>query len=177
MTVAVRGYTQGAYDSDGEQTVAWPSGTAVGDLAVILCATGKNKKPTTKLPAGWVQKRIKSDKTSVWAKKLTAADIAVSLAVTARVQLLQVLSGAGSVGKIGAGESIKVTQDGGALLLCGWKTTDDTLTATNKIHATDVQNESWVTKGKTRVYNTWFASTATAGTRARCRLRSTSSRS
>lgn len=163
MAVALVGYTQGAFSATGLHAVTWPSGTAAGHLAVILCAPGKDKKPTTKLPAGWVQKGVKSDGTSVWAKMLTAADLTAALAVTARVQLLQVFSGAAAVGKVGSSESMKLTTDGGALLLLGWKATTSDLTV-GKIHSTDVENGSYLSDGNPRKYNAWWVTLPTAST-------------
>lgn len=162
MTVSLRGYTQGAFSAFGTFSVAWPSGTAVGDMAVFLAATGSDKKPATVFPSGWQQKGVKSDGTSLWWKILTSADIGSPLTVKARVELGAVLTGAAGVGSLGSGESLKIAA-GGALLLAGWRFTTDDLTA-GKIHAADVVNESYVYKGTARRYNLWLGLMPTAGT-------------
>ena len=164
MAVTLRGYTQGTFSSTGAQSVVWPSGTVAGDVAVVFCATGSDKKPTTALPSGWTRAYVTSDGVSVWWKRLVTGDLASALALTARVQLLQVFAGAAGVGKTGRGESMALTQDGGAFLLCGWKSTTDDLTASAKIHATDVVNSSYLYKGTARKFNTWWVALATKGT-------------
>lgn len=165
MTIALRGYTQGAYSATGQHTVAWPSGTAVDDIAILFCGAGSDKKPVTKAPYGWTCAATTSDGMSAWWRRVTTADLSAPIAVTARIQLLQVFSGASAaIGAVGRGESLGVTYAGGALVLCGWKFTPDTLTESAKIHATDVVNASYVYKGDARKVNTWLSVMSSPGT-------------
>jgi len=54
MAVSLRGTTQGVYRSSGSGTVAWPSGTVAGDLAVLALLEDKDGKPDSKpLVDGW----------------------------------------------------------------------------------------------------------------------------
>jgi hypothetical protein len=160
MAVALRGYTQGTYDSSGGQTIAWPSGTAAGDLAVVYAATRKGRKPTIKLPSGWQSARSNSSAEAVWWKFLTSADIAAALPLNAAVALLQVLSGVVSVGASSAQKSITVTTSGGALFTAGRKEKGAALTPPDgRIHASDVVNDGW----SKRRYNTWLTVPSTAG--------------
>lgn len=161
MTVALVGYTQGAFSATGHHTVSWPSGTAANHLGVVFCGTGKDGTPVAALPAGWQCRATTSDGVSVWFKSLTAADIAVPLEITARVQALQVFSGSSSISAVTRSESSFV-EAGEVLLMCGWKSTNDTLTMSAKIHADDIVNELYLYKDITRKMNTWsYAATAT----------------
>lgn len=160
MAVALRGYTQGVYLSDGGQSIAWPSGTAVGDLAVVYAATRKGRKPTVKLPAGWKSARSNSSAEALWWKFLTAADIAGPLPMNGAVALLQVLSGAYAVGATSVQKGITVTTSGGAMLSAGRRDKGTALTPPDgRIHASDVVNDGW----SKRRYNCWLTVPATTG--------------
>lgn len=162
MAVGLVGYTQGTFAANGQHSVTLPAGTAAGHLGVWVVAPGSDKKPATRMPAGWLMKGSKSDGTSLWVKTFTAADIAAPLVIGSRIELGVVLSGASGVRSIGSGESLKVSQNGGGLLLFGWAATDNDLTS-GKIHAADVVNESFTYKGKHRKYNAWWSPMVTAG--------------
>lgn len=157
MSVSLRGFTQGIFTAIGSVSVAHPSGTAVGDMGVVFCETGSDKKPKIVLPSGWTCFGTTSDGVSGWSKILTASDIASPLTVACRTVKYQVLTGAAGTGRVGRGESLTVGTDGGAYLMAGWAYTTDTLTTSAKIHPTDIVNSSYVDKKKgVRSSNVWF---------------------
>lgn len=157
-------FTTATYDSDGIQSIAWPSGMTSGTPAAMLVAPGSDGKPKTVVPATWLLKATKSDGTKLYVNQSpTANEVAAPIPVVGRLVMLRAFPGAAGFGKVGSGESLTLSVDGSALSLWGWKSTSDTLTVSNKTDATDVANESYVHGGDARKYNTWFTVLATAG--------------
>ncbi len=157
-------FTTATYDSDGVQSIAWPSGMTAGTPAAMLVAPGSDGKPTAVVPSTWTLKATKSDGTKLYVNvSPTASEIASPIPVTGRFVMLRAFPNAAGFGKVGTGESLTLTTDGAALSLWGWKSTSDTLTVSNKTDTTDVANESYVYGGESRKYNTWFTVLAVAG--------------
>lgn len=105
---AIRGVTGPTISAS---TLAWPAGTAVGDLAVLWDVDGRR-------PDGW---QSITGETLAWAKRLTAADIAAPLPVRGPVSALFVISAAGGVGRVRDSEWCRI-QAGGVGIWLGWKT-------------------------------------------------------
>ena len=113
MTVAVvlRGVAQGLL-SPGS-VVAWPAGTAAGDLAVLLVITDGLVGGTPGGP-GWIPAMG-----GCWWKRLASADVAAPLPVSGAGFMLAVFSGAGSIGRTSAQSGLTVGVPGSAVWIVG----------------------------------------------------------
>jgi len=161
MAVSLRGTTQGVYRSSGSGTVAWPSGTVAGDLAVLALLEDKDGKPDSKpLVDGWTL-RQSGPSTTLWDKRLTSADIAAALPFRGYVDMLSTFSGAGKVGNVTNTNGAKLTVAGAGLFgFCRADEDGATLTpSTGKLHTSDIINASY----RNRRHNTWFIAYATTG--------------
>ena len=97
---ALRGYIQG--QNTGRNTsLAWPSGTAVGDLCWLY--TGGDLPQSGPQSSGWTPVGHKA-----WWKILDATDIAGPLVVTAERIKAAVFLGADRIGNVSAQASVKV---------------------------------------------------------------------
>ena len=77
MPVTVRGAYSGKVSPAGWTTIAWPAGTAEGDLAWVHC--GGSLSPLGPDSFGWIPVGHKA-----WWKILSASDLSASLTVSAR---------------------------------------------------------------------------------------------
>lgn len=111
MTVELRGVAQGPL-SPGS-VVAWPAGTAAGDLAVLRVVTDGLTFGAPGVP-GWI-----SAMGGCWWKRLASADVAVPLPVSGVGFMLAVFSGAGSIGRTSAQSGLTVGVPGSAVWIVG----------------------------------------------------------
>lgn len=161
MAVALRGYTQGTYDSDGVQTVVWPTGTAAGDYALLCMAERESGSPNAApTSSGW--SLVMTSTTAVaYGKTVTAADLAAGVPVAgAYVAMLQTFTSCRGVGNTTATNGVTLTEAGAGLAIFdrGKITTATLGPATGKLH-TDVVNVA----NRNRKHNVWFAAHTTTG--------------
>ena len=116
MAVALRQYTQMTYQLSESASIAWPTGTAVGDLAVLLIDGGAKRQPVS--ASGWVSITNGTGKVA-WCKRVTSTDLASPLAVKGLVTALQTFAGASGLGIARATYGLTITQAGGAVLVFG----------------------------------------------------------
>lgn len=166
MAVALRATTQGTYDADGAQDIAWPTGSAAGDVAVVCFAEPESGVPNGK-PAdstGWAL-CDSGTSTAIWWKRVTAADVAAALPVVGHVAMLSTFTGCGGVGNVAQTSNgtagVTLTAAGaGLFVMCRGDMQSDALDPTSgKLHASDVVNLS----NRSRRYNTWFVAHTTTG--------------
>lgn len=112
MAVALRAYTQGTSQGSGSVSIAWPTGTVSGDLAVLVAQDYNTNGPQA---TGWTAKGR-----GVWYKRVTTADLAGPLSVKGRTTFLQTFTGAERIGNWRNSEGITLTQVGAALFVDGW---------------------------------------------------------
>ncbi len=91
--------------------MAWPAGTAAGDLAILWDVDGPR-------PAGWASI---TGETSAYSKRLSSADIASALPVNGPVSALATFSAAGGVGRVRESEWCRI-QANGVGMWVAWKT-------------------------------------------------------
>lgn len=99
LPVTLVGATQAVYLPSGAGTVAWPAGTAAGQLALVSI---QGTEDTTRAPAdttGWVNVQH-TPATDTWAKRVTATDLAGALPVIGYVAHLRTYSNAGRIGNV-----------------------------------------------------------------------------
>lgn len=111
MAVALRGYTQAKTSSSSSQTLAWPAGSAVGDLAVLEADHASGSGPGT---SGWTYAG-----TSIYFKSVTSADLSGSIPVKGRLVSLVVFTGAARIGATTQQRGVRVAA-GGAAFIRGW---------------------------------------------------------
>ncbi len=131
MAVGLRGFTQGSTIA-GSASLAWPSGTVAGDVALLhadpelrndLGALG----PQT---AGWAMVgRL------TWVKVLTAADVASALPVRAMHVKLQTFSGAAGVGRVSSQAGLTVQYAGSGVWWDGSRASATVAPATYRLGA------------------------------------------
>lgn len=112
MAVVLRGWTQMTAQASAV-SVAWPAGTAAGDVAVVVTDGG-----STLAQRGWT-----SYTEGVFAKVLVAADYAAPLVVDDTLAALQVFSGARGIGatRYRTGSAgLTLSEAGAGLLVHGW---------------------------------------------------------
>lgn len=146
--------------STGSGTIAWPSGTIAGDMAVLCLVESKTGTPdSAPLVDDWALAQSGTT-TTVWYKRLTAADIAAALPFQGYVHFLQTFSGCGKIGATTTTNGVKLSVAGAGLFaFCRADSDGATLTpSTGKLH-TDVVNAS----NSSRRHNTWFVPYATTG--------------
>lgn len=112
MAVALRGYTQGTTQSSGSVSIAWPAGTASGDLAVLVAQDHSTNGPQV---SGWT-----AIGRGVWYKRVTSSDIASPLPVKGKTTFLQTFTGADRIGSWRNNEGLTLTKAGAALFVDGW---------------------------------------------------------
>ena len=115
MAVALRAYTQGTSQGSGTVTIAWPTGTIAGDLAILVAQDYYTNGPTNYGGSGWT-----AIGRGVWYKRVTTGDLAQPLSVRGRTTFLQTFSGADKIGTWRNSHGLTVTKDGGALFVDGW---------------------------------------------------------
>ena len=108
MAVSVRGVTQGPVSPGA--TVAWPAGSAAGDMAWLH--TGGSVSPLGPRSSGWLPVGHKS-----WWKILAAADLASALIVDATKVKLVVFDGASGVGRTSQQAGLRMSTSDGYLLV------------------------------------------------------------
>ena len=112
MAVVLRGWTQMTAQA-ASVSVAWPAGTAAGDVAVVV--TDGN---STLAQRGWT-----SYTEGVFAKVLGSADIAAALLVDDTLCGLQVFSGARGIGAAryrNGSAGLTLSEAGAGLFVHGW---------------------------------------------------------
>lgn len=148
MAVVLRGWTQMTAQASSV-SVAWPAGTAAGDVAVVV--TDGN---STLAQRGWT-----SYTEGVFAKTLVAADYAAPLLVDDTLAALQVFSGARGIGSTRyrtGSAGLTLSEAGAGLFVHGWSQRwdgdidPDTARLGNKIDHEHYTNAVW-----------WVAGTAT----------------
>lgn len=158
MAVALRAATQGTYRSSATGTVAWPTGTAANDYA-LLCITSTTSTSPKKEPvdtAGWdLKKTTPTSKT--WGRRLSAADIAAPLPLLGYVVFLQTFTGCRGTGNVTEDPGATLTAAGAGLAVFG-RDTSALTPATGKLH-TDVRNPAY----SNRWNNVWFRAGAAVG--------------
>ena len=112
MAVALRAYTQGTTQAGGEVDIAWPTGTAAGDLAILVAQDYRTNGPQT---TGWGYYGA-----GVWAKRVTSTDIADDLPVKGRTTFLQTFTGAAKIGKVRWSYGMTLSVAGAGLFVDGW---------------------------------------------------------
>lgn len=159
MAITHRGDPKGAYIASKSATVAWPTGAAVGDLAILYLSENSSGSPASKpTAAGWQLKESGYAETT-WAKILTAADIAAGgVPVVGYLYLLQLFVGAAGVGRVSETNGVTVGA-GGAAVLIGWAGASPMTPAAEKLHAADVLNPAY----SNRPNQVWFRASETAG--------------
>ena len=159
MAITHRGDPKGAYIASKSATVPWPTGAAVGDLAILYLSENSSGSPASKPTAtGWQLKESGYAETT-WAKILTAADIAAGgVPVVGYLYLLQLFVGAAGVGRVSETNGVTVGA-GGAAVLIGWAGASPMTPATEKLHAADVLNPAY----SNRPNQVWFRASETAG--------------
>jgi hypothetical protein len=112
MAVSLRGFTQMTTQSD-RVSLAWPTGTVAGDLAVLI-AEGGDHRPTS--TSGWVGFAVTSY-TYAWYRRVTSADLASPLACRGHMTGLQSFALAASIGRSRAHEGVTLSVAGAGALL------------------------------------------------------------
>ena len=115
VTVELRGVRQGLL-SPGS-VVAWPAGTAAGDLAALRVITDGLAGGAPGGP-GWIPAPG-----GRWWRRLSAADVAAPLPVSGAGFMLAVFSGAGSIGRTSAQSGLTVGVPGSAVWIVGSRST------------------------------------------------------
>lgn len=163
MPASLRGYTQAVYDADGQQTIAWPSGSAVGDYAVLCCLEPQSGTPNSR-PADTTNWLVgpSTGNSTVWGAYLTADLLAAALPVQGFVAFLAVIAGCGGIGRTSKSNGVSFSTAGSGLFVF---VRDDTRTstltpATGKL-GTDVLNGA----NRNRRSNVWFIPYTTTGTK------------
>lgn len=148
MDVVLRGWTQMTAQASSV-SVAWPAGTAAGDVAVVVTDGG-----STLAQRGWT-----SHVEGVFAKTLVAADYAAPLLVDDTLAALQVFSGARGIGSTRyrtGSAGLTLSEAGAGLLVHGWSQRwdgdidPDTARLGDKVDHEHYMNAVW-----------WVAGTAT----------------
>lgn len=155
MAVALRAYTQGTSQGSGSVSIAWPTGTAAGDLAVLVAQDYGTNGPTT---SGWT-----AIGRGVWYKRVTTADIAAPLPVKGRTTFLQTFTGADKIGTWRNSEGLTLTKAGAGLFVDGWgpsRISNITPGSTNRLG-----NEIRLTTDNTP-NAVWFIAASTTGYKA-----------
>lgn len=147
MPVALRGYTQGSKVAGGSGSVAWPSGTVAGDLALVHCG-GSTPGPQT---SGWTPCGHKS-----WWRILAAADIATPLTVKGTHVKLQTFSGASGVGRTSSQNGVTTTVDGAGFWLDAARQAASIAPAAGRLGSEWTDESSWTQAA-------YFVPQATAG--------------
>lgn len=112
MAVTVRGAYSGKVSPAGWTTIAWPAGTAVGDLAWVHC--GGSLSPLGPDSFGWLPVGHKS-----WWKILSSSDLSASLTVSASHVKLVTFTGAGQIGRTSSQSGLTIQTNGSMLLVDG----------------------------------------------------------
>ena len=112
MPVTVRGAYSGKVSPAGWTTIAWPAGTAVGDLAWVHC--GGSLSPLGPDSFGWLPVGHKA-----WWKILSASDLSASLTVSASHVKLVTFAGAGQIGRTSSQSGLTIQTNGSMLLVDG----------------------------------------------------------
>ena len=141
----------------GKGTVAWPSGAAAGQVAVLnLGGTTTSKRVA---PDGWLLAKHTPSTDSYW-RVVTAADLAAAVAVTAYVAHLTCYSGAGRVGAVtdlgNVSPGVTTTVSGAAAHI--WGRGKSTLTPSGSL-GSDLINAAY----NKRRYNCWAVLGTTPG--------------
>lgn len=156
--MAIRGYTQAAYQSSGAGTIAWPSGTVAGDTAYLgvagtLSSTPKRQPTDT---TGW-QLAKTTPSTKSWVKVLTSADIANPLAFQGCIGFLVTLPGAWRLGQVTEKPGATMSNAAGQLIVFG-RGKSALTPAAGKL-GTDVQNPAY----GNRYNNVWSLAASATG--------------
>ena len=150
MAVVLRGWTQMTAQA-ASVSVAWPAGTAAGDVAVVV--TDGN---STLAQRGWT-----SYTEGVFAKVLGSADIAAALLVDDTLAGLQVFSGARGIGAAryrNGSAGLTLSEAGAGLFVHGWSPKwdgdidPDASRLGNKIDHEHYMNAVWWVAGTTTGY-------------------------
>ncbi len=155
--MAIRGYTQAAYQSSGAGTIAWPAGTVAGDTAYLgvagtLSSTPKRQPTDT---TGWQLVKV-TPSTKSWMKVLTSADIAAALPFQGMIGFLITLPGQWRLGQVTEKPGANMSNAAGQLIVFG-RGKSALTPAAGKL-GTDVQNAAY----GNRYNNVWsIAATAT----------------
>ena len=112
MPVTVRGAYSGKVSPAGWTTIAWPAGTAVGDLAWVHC--GGSLSPLGPDSFGWLPVGHKA-----WWKILSSSDLSASLTVSASHVKLVTFTGAGQIGRTSSQSGLTIQTNGSMLLVDG----------------------------------------------------------
>ena len=153
MAVALRAYTQGTTQASGTVSIAWPTGTAAGDLAVVVAQDYSTNGPQT---SGWTRYGE-----GVWCKRVTSTDIATSLTVKGRTTFLQTFTGAAGIGRVRWSHGMTLTTAGAGLFVDGWgpsRITTLTPGATGRLGSQirlvtdDTPNAVWFVAASSAVY-------------------------
>lgn len=115
MAVGTAKVTQGYTTTSSSSNVTWPTGAAVGELAVLVCRDGDDGRNGPKVSGSWVQPGRR-----LWAKIVTSADLAAPVAAWGRTFFLATLPGAAGVEAATERPSARVSA-GGALFVQGWE--------------------------------------------------------
>lgn len=138
MAVALRGYTQGAVVAWGA-SVAWPSGTVAGDLA-LLHAEGGTTAWSRQGPQvqGWTACGYRC-----WYKTVDANDLLGPLSVNARHVKLQTFSGAGGVGRTSSQSGVVTSVAGAGVWVDAARPVPTVAPATSRLGAEWVDEVGW----------------------------------
>lgn len=135
MATALRGFTQMTAQS-GSVTISWPTGTVVGDLAVLVT------RGTSSVASGWIGSAVGN--ITAWFKTLNALDLASGLTVRGRVTGLQTFYGAASIGQK-RHDGITLSVAGAGVLLLGENPPpSNSVPPTSNRVGTSVKADDWV---------------------------------
>ena len=136
MPVTVRGAYSGKVSPAGWTTIAWPAGTAVGDLAWVHC--GGSLSPLGPDSFGWLPVGHKS-----WWKILSSSDLSASLTVSAAHVKLVTFAGAGQIGRTSSQSGLTIQTNGSMLLVDGARQSSGMAPATYRQGAEWQDENNW----------------------------------
>jgi len=136
MAVTVRGAYSGKVSPAGWTTIAWPAGTAVGDLAWVHC--GGSLSPLGPDSFGWLPVGHKA-----WWKILSSSDLSASLTVSASHVKLVTFAGAGQIGRTSSQSGLTIQTNGSMLLVDGARQSSGMAPATYRQGAEWQDENNW----------------------------------
>ena len=136
MPVTVRGAYSGKVSPAGWTTIAWPAGTAVGDLAWVHC--GGSLSPLGPDSFGWLPVGHKA-----WWKILSSSDLSASLTVSASHVKLVTFTGAGQIGRTSSQSGLTIQTNGSMLLVDGARQSSGMAPATYRQGAEWQDENNW----------------------------------
>lgn len=142
MAVAMRASTQMTTQPEQSASLAWPTGSAVGDLAILVVEGDGHPGPVNR--SGWVGVTA-GGSTAAWYKRVTSGDLTSPVTCKGKLTGLQVYTGAAGIGKSRATTGVMLSVAGAGVLLFSSAPPPQTsvLPSGDHVGSVVIEDDSW----------------------------------